>query len=140
MIGEAFYWKLSWLSQRFVNVMAFFSLIALASCLVTLIATGKASFFGYRVMWVRTPSMEPTIMTGDFVLVKTVDQRDVDVGDIVVYRETDSGGRPSRYRIIHRITALTDDGYYILKGDNNPLPDKMQVSPDQVEFKAVYVF
>ena len=140
MMTEALLRKILQVSQVLITVMAFLSIVALTSCLVTFIATGKPSLFGYRVMWVRTPSMEPTIMTGDFVLVKTADESDVDVGDIAVYRKVDSGGRLSHYRIIHRITALTDDGNFIFKGDNNPYPDKMEVSPNQVEYKAVHVF
>ena len=140
MEAEIILKRIRQVSQLFITAMSVFSLVALASCVVTFTATGKASIFGYRVMWVRTPSMEPAIMTGDFVLVKTATERDVDVGDIVVYRKTDSRGRPSHYRIIHRITELTEDGNFILKGDNNPSPDKLEVTPDQVEYKAVYVF
>ena len=120
--------------------MAFLSFIILLSCLVTGIATGKPSVFGYRVMWVKSPSMEPAIMTGDFILVKTTEDGDVNVGDIAVYRKADAYGHLSHYRIIHRILAVTDDGNYVFKGDNNPYPDQIEVPPKQVEYKAVYIF
>jgi signal peptidase I len=57
------------------------------------------------------------------------------VGDIVSY---DYHGR----KIIHRIMEINQDeqGYYfILKGDNNPLPDPEKVRWDQIERVLVAV-
>ena len=139
-VMKRFYKKILQVSETLITVMAFLSMIMFISCLATGLATGKPSCFGYRVMWVRTPSMEPAIMTGDFVLVKTADESDVAVGDIVVYRKDDSPSVLPHYRIIHRIMAVTDEGNYIFKGDNNQYPDKDVVSPSQLEYKAVHVF
>ncbi len=138
MISDALIRKILQISEVLITVMACFSVIIFLSGLTTGIATGKPSFLGYRVMWVRTPSMEPAIMTGDFVLVKAVDYSDVSVGDVVVYRKADSNGKLTRYRIIHRIIDTTEEGNFIFKGDNNEYPDQ-EVSPNQIEYMAIYV-
>ncbi|MBP3814469.1 MAG: signal peptidase I [Butyrivibrio sp.] len=140
MLIEKFINKILQKSQVLITVLAFLSMIIFISCLATGVATGRPSFFGYRIMWVRTPSMEPAIMTGDFVLVKTADESDVSVGDIAVYRKKDADVGLFHYRIIHRIIAKTGDGNFIFKGDNNEAPDPYEVAPDQMEYKTVYVF
>ena len=145
MIGHAItetqFKKMSFrISQTLITVMAFLSMIMFLSCMVTGLATGKPSVFGYRIMWVRTPSMEPAIMTGDFVLVKATDETDVAVGDIAVYEKRDESNSWPHYRIIHRVMDVTDEGNYIFKGDNNQFPDEKEVTPDQISYKAVYVF
>lgn len=127
------------ITDRAITVMAVTSAVMIVSYLVSGISTGRESVFGYRILWVRTGSMEPSIMTGDFVLARAVSDGDVDVGDIAVYRKTDPSGKPSRIRIIHRITSITDEGDFIFKGDNNPLPDSLEVRPEQVEYKVIRV-
>jgi len=65
-------------------------------------------------------SMEPLFHTGDVVLLREAAPEEISVGDIVVY-ETPDG----RY-IIHRVVEVykVGDTYcYIIKGDNNPVPD-----------------
>lgn len=61
-------------------------------------------------------SMEPTLQSGDLVIVvKRVSADDVKAGDVVVYRR---GGT----LIIHRVVKI-ESGTLITKGDNNWLPD-----------------
>lgn len=65
-------------------------------------------------------SMEPTLQTGDLVLVIKVSPKDIHVGDVIVYR------KPSGTFIIHRVIRIKSvDGqlYYVTQGDNNPIPD-----------------
>ena len=132
--------RLLQVADKIITVMAVLSTMILISYFVTGMISGRCSILGYRVMWVRTASMEPTIMTGDFVLTKVVDKSELEIGDIAVYRKADSLGHPVRYRIIHRIVGTTDDGDFIFKGDNNPEPDRWLVEPEQVEYKAIKVF
>ena len=126
--------------DKFITVMAVLSALILISYIVTGLTSGKQAVLGYRVMWVRTASMEPTIMTGDFVLTKIAEKSELEIGDIAVYRKADSFGHPTSYRIIHRIIGTTDEGDYIFKGDNNPEPDRWSVRPEQVEYKVIKVF
>ncbi len=57
---------------------------------------------------------------------------DVQIGDILVYS---SSSHP--YPIIHRVTAVNDDGTYTLKGDNNNDTDPV-ITDEQVIGKALY--
>ncbi len=66
-------------------------------------------------------SMEPTLNTGDLVLMLPVnDPREISIGDVIVFR------RPNGELIIHRVIEIriyNDTYYYVTKGDNNPVPD-----------------
>jgi len=62
-------------------------------------------------------SMEPILHTGDLVVI--IKKKDINVGDIVVYRSS------SKF-IIHRVIDKYEvNGYYcyITKGDGNAIPD-----------------
>jgi signal peptidase I len=65
-------------------------------------------------------SMEPTLHDNDFVIARRQDT--YENGDIVVYRipksEIGAGGL-----VIHRIIGGSDEGGYILQGDNRTTPD-----------------
>ena len=80
--------------------------------------------FSYRPYAIPTNSMLPTYGSGTMAVVQKVnDPMDVKVGDIVQYKTTS-------VLITHRAIAIepSADGsgerVYILKGDNNPSPDK----------------
>ncbi len=113
----------------------YISYIIIASILVMLILSmiikGKASIMGYRPFFIMSESMEPVIMTHQMVLGKTVEAKDVDIGDIVAYRDAEIP-----IIIIHRVIDKTDEGF-LLKGDNNPSPDKDTVSDNQIMYKII---
>ena len=94
-------------------------------------ARGKAvTVFGYSLLHVVTGSMEPTISTGDYVIVKREEIPTLQTGDIVAYYTRD----PQIYGslVIHRIYEITEDGKYITKGDANLVSDPLPVEPNQV--------
>ncbi len=81
-------------------------------------------------------SMEPTLQTGDLVLVVKVSPEDIHVGDIIVYK------KPSGTFIIHRVIKIKrvdDQFYYITQGDNNPIPDGPGIPYKDVIGKVVSV-
>lgn len=93
---------------------------------------------GYFPLMVETGSMEPTIMTGDLIIVHTIDNADdLKVGDIVTYWDNQPGGT----LITHRIAEVTKDDAgktaYRTKGDGNPVEDGRYLYPDRVV--GVYV-
>ncbi len=94
--------------------------IGWAVTLIVILGLAAALFTGrIKVAVVEGISMEPTFHTGDMVVLRPASPSDIKVGDVVVYK---SG---SRY-IIHRVISIyeVDDTYcYVIKGDNNPLPD-----------------
>ena len=69
--------------------------------------------FGYGAAVVLTGSMEPTIKTGDLILVKESDG--FEVGDVVVYQT-------GRILVVHRIMEI-DGETAILRGDANNADD-----------------
>lgn len=94
--------------------------------------TGNANVGGYRVFHIASASMEPVIMTGDFVLTKIVRAEDVRTGDIVVYNL-------DGIHVIHRIVERTEEGF-IFKGDNNAVIDPEIVSEEQIQYIVVKDF
>ncbi len=88
---------------------------------------------GYFPLMVESESMEPTIMTGDLIIVHTVDNADeLEVGDIVTYWENQPGGA----LITHRIAEVTTDSegkkVYRTKGDGNVIADSRYLYPENV--------
>ncbi len=68
---------------------------------------------------VEGPSMEPLFQTGDLVII--VKSTDIKIGDIIVYKKKAGNGF-----IIHRVIEIrnvSNELYYVTKGDNNNLPD-----------------
>jgi len=119
--------------DKVISVAAIIAAVLMASFIFTWVTDGRPSFFGYRIVHVVSASMEPTIMTGDFVLVHTVDSEDVEVGDIVTYRALNESGKMTHYTIIHRVIDITDEGF-IFKGDNNEKEDPNVVSSEQIGY------
>jgi signal peptidase len=77
---------------------------------------------------VLSESMEPTLHVGDMIIIQQ--SNDYKIGDIVVYMY---GSKP----IIHRIIDINKDNMYIIKGDNNPIPDPYPVRKTQIVGKAI---
>lgn len=70
---------------------------------------------------VRGVSMHPVIENGDLVLTRPCDVSELSTGTIIVYRD------PFDRLIVHRVVKI-GDGYVLVKGDNNPLPDSNLVT------------
>lgn len=68
-------------------------------------------------------SMEPILSTGDIVFISPVNSpSDIRVGDVIIYKSA------SNRLVIHRVISIVGNGdYFITKGDNNPIPDPLQV-------------
>lgn len=129
--------KLSKIGHTLVNILLVISLLCALSVGVTSMISGKPSVFGFRVLNVVSASMEPTIMTDQFVLGKVTDGSEIEIGDIVAYRE--SGGL--RRTILHRVIDIYEnDGvtYYVFKGDNNKSPDEDPVTADMFLYKIIW--
>lgn len=83
--------------------------------------------FGYSYSVVGSGSMEPTIMTGEFIIIRYVDYEDV-------YADVESGKQPiiafrTDKNIVHRAVDATEDGL-VTKGDNNSSIDAGFVTKD----------
>lgn len=86
-------------------------------------------FMGYKPFIVLSGSMEPSIMTGDMVLVKITDAENLQKGDVIAFK---SGTAVVTHRIID---VKTENGEvrYVTQGDANDSPDQTTVKPSDVE-------
>lgn len=95
----------------------------------TILLTGKQDFKGYRILVVKSGSMEPTIKTGALILIQR--QSVYHIKDIVTYG---SAARKDTL-ITHRIIAQDTKNkklLFTLKGDANKAPDLNGVPPSAV--------
>ncbi len=91
-------------------------------------------------------SMEPVFYRGDIVLVEKANflgihefnPEDVKKGDIVIYN---ANWFPDP--VIHRVVAIgtgkNGTKYYVIKGDNNPVPDPAVVYPSQITARVITI-
>jgi signal peptidase len=90
-------------------------------------------------------SMEPVFFRGDIVVVEKADflgfhefdPNNAEVGDIVVYNAK-WFPNPVIHRIINE-TYVNGSKYYVIKGDNNNVPDPYLVSPSQITQRVVTI-
>ena len=72
-------------------------------------------FWGFKTFVIISESMEPNIMPGDAIIVKNINQNDLNVGDIISFHDSD-------YINTHRIVEIINENgliRYKTKGDNN---------------------
>jgi len=90
-------------------------------------------------------SMEPVFYRGDIVVVEKTNfiginefnPENVNVGDIVVYN-AEWFPNPVIHRVIDK-TSINGTTYFIIKGDNNELPDPYLVEPSQITERVVTI-
>ncbi len=90
--------------------------------------------FGYKPMIVLSGSMEPTISTGDLVLIEEVNTDLLKEGDIISFTNE------TKTITTHRIVSIvTEDGnkYFKTKGDNNNTEDPELIEADNVEGRYI---
>lgn len=77
-----------------------------------------------------TNSMDPLLDAGaNGIEIKPVSENDIHIGDIISYKSGNG-------IVIHRVIGIEKDEqgvYYIVKGDNNPIPDKEKVRFSNVQ-------
>ena len=83
-------------------------------------------------------SMEPIIKVKDAVIIRRVEEEDIEKGDVVTYLSMD----PTYYGILitHRVVNITEENgkkVYITKGDNNATIDRSPITFEQIKGKVV---
>ena len=114
------------------NTIVILSLIVLFSLAFTKLTTGHANVFGYRVFYIMSESMEPTIMTNQFTIAKAISPEDVKVGDIIAYDRGD-------IVVIHRVIGINESKEgraFYFQGDNNDFVDD-PVYEEQILYEIV---
>ena len=105
-------------------------LVVLVLYLLIARLSGKIpSLFGYSVVRIVTPSMEPKIPVGSFVLIRRIAPEDVSPGDVITFFTDDPDPLVAGKTITHRVLSVSvEGGKYVFKtqGDNqttNPVVD-----------------
>src|SRR3989344_5080238 len=106
--------------------------IAIAILVAVLVYYGLSFVLGTSmpIVSVVSGSMEPVLYRGDLIIL--VAPNDLKVKDVVIYQRPDISET-----IIHRIIEERDEGY-IIKGDNNAIPDPGIVRKNQILGKVIY--
>ena len=92
------------------------------------------NILGYKPFIVLSGSMETKIHRGDLIFVKTIDPSELEIENIIAFKDADDT------ITTHRIIEIVDkDGvtYFITKGDNNSSQDQNLVEFEDVE--GIYV-
>ena len=118
-------------------VVTFFLLILFV---VTRVQGKTPTLFGYQILRVVSPSMEPELMVGDVILTKTVqDVSTLEVGDIITYngKEGSYAGKLITHEVVLKPYDGGDGTYYLqTQGIANFYADP-EISDDQVVGKFV---
>lgn len=125
----------------FVVTLGLILCVGLCGILVFQQLTGRQpSLFGYRMYHVITGSMEPTIETGGNVIVKSVDEDELSVGDIITFQSKEAAiyGHANTHRILRIEMDEQNRRVYVTKGDANPVEDEEIVYYDEIYGKVVY--
>lgn len=125
------------------NIFIFFALYA---TLVLLVLKYPEPTVNYRIYFIPSASMEPTLQIGDLVLVNTKSQNTrVAVGDIVIFTNTPDNNYFMIKRSAEKPKSLKNSGagkIYVL-GDNLPQSTDSRsfgmINREQIVGKAVWV-
>lgn len=121
--------KVSW------NVISILCTAIIISMIASKLLTGWSSVFSYRAFYIMSESMEPEITVNQLVLGEYVpEDEEPEVGEIYAYRREGVVGQEI---IIHRLIAVTEDGKYQFKGDNNELPDAEAVEREDIGYQVI---
>ena len=117
------------------NLLVAVALVAAASAVLFVFGgdteANEAFIGGYKPLVVLSGSMEPQLRTNGIVIVRMVDYRSVETGDIVSVRRGEAF-------VTHRVTEVGHEGL-TTKGDANDTADAVLVSPDEQIARVVHV-
>ena len=128
---------------RAVNVLA---AVVIALALIVLLRTvftpaGEVPSLGnYSFMHTLTGSMEPAIPVHSFIVTQETDPADLQVGDIITFRATESSMEGALNT--HRITSVYEENGQLMfrtKGDANAVEDAQPVAAANVVGRVVFV-
>jgi signal peptidase I len=103
------------------------TIAAIAAWFVVLRPTALGGPASY--IFVSGESMEPTLETGDLVVLQHAD--DYAVGDVIAF-EIPEGSPGAGALVIHRIIGGSADAGFVMQGDNKRAPDEWQPTEDLV--------
>lgn len=117
--------------SKTLNIAIPILFIILALNLMTTKSEKLFEIIGYRSYTVLSGSMEPEFYPGDMVITKHKNKIDININDIVTFRDKDG------VIITHRIVKETPKGY-ITKGDNNNVEDSEIITKNDIIGKVQF--
>lgn len=117
--------------SKTLNIAIPILFIILALNLMTTKSEKLFEIIGYRSYTVLSGSMEPEFYPGDLVITKYINKTDININDIVTFRDKDG------VIITHRIVKETPEGY-ITKGDNNNVEDSEIITENNIIGKVQF--
>lgn len=121
-------------TRRLLNWLGLLLLIVVVIPFVIYAVPGVVGAEGSYV--VLSGSMEPTISTGDVVVVDDVDPGDIEERDVITYLRS-GADTPTT----HRVVGINEDGgelSFVTKGDANDDPDASPVAASEVRGQVVF--
>ena len=124
--------------SKIVTVLSYIVMAVLMAIIVMAVISKinnkVPSLFGYSVLKIQTGSMETTLPTGSYIVVKKTDPKDVKVGDILTFYSSDPtiSGMPNTHRVIGIRTDENGKLVFQTKGDNNAIEDKYPANEDDM--------
>ena len=104
------------------------------SIFMVLTVWASTGLLGFYPTIIASGSMRPTLDVGDMAMVIPVSPSQIQVGDIIQYRQGEE-------MTLHRVVDIqTTEGarLFITKGDDNPIPDSNPVFPAQIKGKLIF--
>lgn len=105
----------------------FFGLVLIIGSFVFL--SGKKEIYGWRVLVVKSGSMEPTIKTGSLIFIKK--QEAYNKEDVVTYGSSVRAEGLTTHRIVEKVEEETGE-FFKTKGDFNSVEDAKLVSKGEI--------
>lgn len=94
---------------------------------------GIPTFRGYKALSVISGSMEPTIYTGDVIIIRPVERaEEIAEGDILTYRTKEKADMLVTHRVVGVLKVNGTPKAFLTKGDNNESEDLSPVAFEQV--------
>lgn len=114
----------------------------LVAVFVVVILAATATLFGWNANNILTGSMKPSIMPGDSIVFRPVQDGDLVPGTVLSYRATHIDPHTLEevsISITHRVLSVNADGSVVMKGDNNDVADSVAVTEADVLGVVVFV-
>lgn len=129
-----------WLRILDRAVSVFWYLLVISLVLIILrVSTAKLQgripdIFGYSIFRITTGSMEPTIPTGSYILVRKAPAKQVQENDIITFysKNPDIFGMPNTHRVIAPPLTTPLGLCFITRGDATVLTDRQPVFPSDL--------
>lgn len=120
----------------FISILVFILLINIIIIIKSKINPNEVpGIFGYKPFVVTSGSMEKEIGVGDLVFVKTTNPNELEVNDIIAFRDTENF--VTTHRIVEKLD-IQNKTCFRTKGDANNTIDDMSVCEGQIEGKYVF--